>query len=179
MAVGAIVMASCAKVADVTEVVGTVVPAGIEEVSITLGETVDTLVPVVDGKFAVTLPVDLTAVAAVKAANYGANFIADGTPLTVVLDEVTTVTSKYPKISVQERLNAFNAAEQAYVDEYSNTQREIMGDTVMTDEQKKLLDAYVDKCGTMSCHLEYSAFLVGYKTATRLLSEAIFGKEHE
>ena len=137
MAVGAIVMASCAKVADVTEVVGTVVPAGIEEVSITLGETVDTLVPVVDGKFAVTLPVDLTAVAAVKAANYGANFIADGTPLTVVLDEVTTVTSKYPKISVQERLNAFNAAEQAYVDEYSNTQREIMGDTVMTDEQKK------------------------------------------
>ena len=137
MTVGAIVMASCAKVADVTEVVGTVVPAGIEEVSITLGETVDTLVPVVDGKFAVTLPVDLTAVAAVKAANYGANFIADGTPLTVVLDEVTTVTSKYPKISVQERLNAFNAAEQAYVDEYSNTQREIMGDTVMTDEQKK------------------------------------------
>lgn len=53
MTVGAIVMASCAKVADVTEVVGTVVPAGIEEVSITLGETVDTLVPVVDGKFAV------------------------------------------------------------------------------------------------------------------------------
>ena len=52
-------------------------------------------------------------------------------------------------------------------------------EATMTDEQKKLLDAYVDKCGTMSCHLEYSAFLVGFKTATRLLSEAIFGKEHE
>ena len=137
MALGVVISASCAKVADVTEVTGTVVPEGIEEVSITLGEAVDTLVPVVEGKFAITLPVDLAAVAAVKAANYGANFIADGTPLTVVLDEVTTVTSKYPKISVQERLNAFNAAEQAYVDEYSNTQREIMGDTVMTDEQKK------------------------------------------
>lgn len=137
MALGVVISASCAKVADVTEITGTVVPEGIEEVSITLGEAVDTLVPVVEGKFAITLPVDLTAVVAVKAANYGANFIADGTPLTVVLDEVTTVTSKYPKISVQERLNAFNAAEQAYVDEYSNTQREIMGDTVMTDEQKK------------------------------------------
>ena len=137
MALGVVISASCAKVADVTEVTGTVVPEGIEEVSITLGEAVDTLVPVVEGKFAITLPVDLAAVATVKAANYGANFIADGTPLTVVLDEVTTVTSKYPKISVQERLNAFNAAEQAYVDEYSNTQREIMGDTVMTDEQKK------------------------------------------
>ena len=137
MALGVVISASCAKVADVTEVTGTVVPVGIEEVSITLGEAVDTLVPVVEGKFAITLPVDLAAVATVKAANYGANFIADGTPLTVVLDEVTTVTSKYPKISVQERLNAFNAAEQAYVDEYSNTQREIMGDTVMTDEQKK------------------------------------------
>ena len=137
MALGVVISASCAKVADVTEITGTVVPEGIEEVSITLGEVVDTLVPVVEGKFAITLPVDLAAVATVKAANYGANFIADGTPLTVVLDEVTTVTSKYPKISVQERLNAFNAAEQAYVDEYSNTQREIMGDTVMTDEQKK------------------------------------------
>ena len=51
--------------------------------------------------------------------------------------------------------------------------------SAMTDEQKKLLDAYVDKHSTVSCHLEYSAFLVGYKTATRLLSEAIFGKEHE
>jgi thiol-disulfide isomerase/thioredoxin len=144
-ALAAFVIASCAKVADVTEVSGTVVPAGIDEVNITLGETVDTLVPVVEGRFAVTLPADVTAVATVKAANYGANFISDGTPLTVVLDETTTVTSKYPKISVQERLNAFNAAEQTYVDEYSNTQREIMGDTVMTDDEKKAkLEAFYE-----------------------------------
>lgn len=52
-------------------------------------------------------------------------------------------------------------------------------EATMTDEQKKLLDAYVDKCGTMSCHLEYSAFLVGFKTATRLLAEAIFDRGHE
>ena len=52
-------------------------------------------------------------------------------------------------------------------------------EATMTDEQKKLLDAYVDKCGTMSCHLEYSAFLVGFKTATRLLAEAIYDRENE
>ena len=137
MALCAAFVASCAKVADVTEVTGTVVPEGIDQVSIVVGEVIDTLVPVVDGKFAVTLPADVTAVATVRAANYGASFIADGTPLTIVLDEVTTVTSKYSKISVQEKLNAFYAAEDAFVNEYSQTQRDIMGDTLMTDDEKK------------------------------------------
>lgn len=52
-------------------------------------------------------------------------------------------------------------------------------ETTMTDEQKRLLNIYVDKCGTMSCHLEYSAFLVGFKVATRLLAEALFDRGHE
>lgn len=137
LAFGAMLVASCAKVSEVTQINGTVVPEGIDEVNIVIGETLDTLVPVVDGKFAVILPADVTTVATIRAANYGANFIPDGTPLTVVLDEVSTVTSKYPKISVQERMNAFSTAEQAYVDEYSNTQRDILGDTLLTDEEKR------------------------------------------
>lgn len=52
-------------------------------------------------------------------------------------------------------------------------------DAVLNDEQKKLLNIYVDKCGTMSCHLEYSAFLVGFKTGTRLLAEALFDRGNE
>ena len=56
--------------------------------------------------------------------------------------------------------------------------RETLEET-MTDKQKELLNAYVDKCGTMSCHLEYSAFLVGFKTACRLICEAIYDKGHE
>ena len=48
VALGAMVIASCAKVSDVTEVVGTVVPEGIDEVNITLGDVVDTLVPVTE-----------------------------------------------------------------------------------------------------------------------------------
>lgn len=49
----------------------------------------------------------------------------------------------------------------------------------MTDEQKELLNIYADKIGLTSCHLEYSAFLVGFKTACRLLCEAIYDKSHE
>lgn len=136
LAFGAILFASCAKVSEVTQVNGTVVLEGVEEVNVQMGETLDTLVPVVDGRFSITLPTNVTAVATVRANNFGTSLIPDGTPLTVVLDEVSSVTSKHPKISVQERLNAFNAAEQAYVDEYSNTQRDILGDTLLTDEEK-------------------------------------------
>ena len=151
-AAAAAVMASCAKVSDVTEITGTVVPEGVSEVNVMLGEVVDTLVPVVDGKFVVTIPADLTAIATVSAANFGANFISDGTPLTVVLDAETTVTSKYPKISAQEKLNAFNAAEEAYGTEYAQKQMAIMTDSLMTDDEKTAaLEAFNDE------------FMTGYK----------------
>ena len=52
-------------------------------------------------------------------------------------------------------------------------------ETTMTDEQKRLLNVYVDKCGTTSCHLEFSAFLIGFRVASRLLCEALVGKDDE
>ena len=150
--VGVALMASCAKVSDVTVVSGTVVPEGITEVNVTVGQLIDTLVPVVDGKFSVEIPTSLTSIASVSAANFGSNFIPDGTPLTVVLDAETTVTSKYPKISAQEKLNAFNAEEEAYGSEYAEKQMEIMTDSLMNDEQKNAaLEAFYDE------------FMTGYK----------------
>ena len=134
---GVALMASCGgKVSDVTEITGTVVPAGISEVNVTVGEAVDTLVPVVEGKFTVALPADVAALGTIAAANYRANFISDGTPLTVVLDEETTVTSAYPEVSVQERLNAFNAAEKGYIEQYRTKQQKINSDSIMTQEEK-------------------------------------------
>ena len=150
--VGVALMASCAKVSDVTVVSGTVVPEGITEVNVTVGQLIDTLVPVVDGKFSVEIPTSLTSIASVSAANFGSSFIPDGTPLTVVLDAETTVTSKYPKISAQEKLNAFNAEEEAYGSEYAEKQMEIMTDSLMNDEQKNAaLEAF------------YDDFMTGYK----------------
>ena len=145
-AFAAALVASCAKVSDVTVVSGTVVPEGVTEVNVTVGQVVDTLVPVVDGKFSVEVPTNLTAIASVSAANYGANFIADGTPLTVVLDAETIVTSKYPKISAQEKLNAFNAAEEAYGSEYADGQMKVMTDSLMNDEEKNAaLETFYDE----------------------------------
>ena len=132
------VMASCGgKVSDVTKITGTVVPEGITEVNIVVGELVDTLVPVVDGKFAIDVPADVTAGATVSAANYGASFISDGTPLNVVLDEETKVTSAYPEISVNEKLVAYNEASKAYVEKYRSTQQEIRDAEDKTDQEKE------------------------------------------
>ena len=54
----AAVVASCAQVSDVTEITGTVLPEGLDQVQVTVGEQLDTLVPVVDGKFNLTVPLN-------------------------------------------------------------------------------------------------------------------------
>jgi thiol-disulfide isomerase/thioredoxin len=132
------VLASCSgKVSDVTKMTGTVVPEGISEVNVVIEDIIDTLVPVADGKFAVDLPLALTVVGTVSVADYGVNFISDGTPLNVVLDEESVVTSEYPEVSVQEKLNAFTAAEDKFRSEYTTRQQRISNDSVMTDEEKQ------------------------------------------
>ena len=118
-------LASCAQVSDVTEITGTVIPEGVDQVQVTVGEQIDTLVPVVDGKFTLTLPTDVCQLGTVAAGQYGLNFIPDGTPLNVVLDEESSITSKYPKISAQAKLNAYLDTEDAYVDEYRAKRAEI------------------------------------------------------
>ena len=136
--ISVVLMTSCGgKVSDVTKITGTVVPEGITEVNVVVGELVDTLVPVVDGKFAIDVPADVTVMATVSAANYGTAFISDGTPLTVVLDEETKVTSAYPEISVNQKLVAFNEASKAYVEKYRSTQQEIRDAEDKTEEEKE------------------------------------------
>ena len=135
MAVAA--LASCTgKVSEVTEISGTVVPEGISEVNVVVGEAVDTLVPVVEGKFAVAVPANVAEFGRIIAGQHAVSFISDGTPLEVVIDEETTVSSKYPKISVQEKLNAYNAADKAFMEEYMARQKEIFSDSLMTQDEK-------------------------------------------
>ncbi len=132
----AAVLASCgAKVSDVTAIKGTVVPEGVAEVTVKHADT-ETQIPVVDGKFEVSLPVDVIRTGSITAGEASVSFISDGTPLTVVLDEKSTVTSKYPELSVQEKLNAYNAEEKAFMDKYMAKQKEIYADETMTEEEK-------------------------------------------
>lgn len=132
----AAVLASCAQVSDVTEITGTVIPEGLDGVQVTVGEQLDTLVPVVDGKFSVTVPTDVCALGTIAAGQYGLNFIPDGTPLEVTLDEESSIVSKYPKISVQAKLNAFFDAEEAFVAEFREKQAELAQDTLLTDDER-------------------------------------------
>ena len=144
---GVAAMTSCgSKVSDVTEISGTVVPEGITEVNVVLGDAVDTLVPVVDGKFYVELPANFSAIGQISAASCATSFISDGTPLTVVLDQESKVTSSLPEISIQEKLNAFYAADEEQVEKYMSTRKEISEDAEMSDEQKKeALDKFYDE----------------------------------
>ncbi len=136
-AASAALLVSCGgNVSEYTEITGSVVPEGISEVNVMVENVIDTLVPVTDGKFSVKVPADLTTFGRVAAADYGAIFISDGTPLKVVIDEETTVASKYPKLSVQEKYNAYMADEKALMEEYMNAQREIYSDSVMTQAEK-------------------------------------------
>ena len=151
----AALMASCiGKVSEVTQINGTVNADGIDAVAVVVGTSIDTLVPVVDGKFAIDVPTDMTVLAVVSAGNYSANFIADGTPLTVTLDAEAKVTSKYPKVSVQERLNQFAAQEEGYGREFSENRMKIMADSLLTDEEKqaKFMEYYESFAETYKAH---------------------------
>lgn len=154
MSVSAVaVMASCTgKVSDVTEIKGTVVPEGIDEVEVVVGTVVDTLVPVTDGKFSITVPADPSVMAVISAADYGVSFISDGTPLEIVLDEKPVVKSKYPGISIQERFNKFNADEEAFRERFDAERMKIMSDTLLTDDQKQ--EAFMEY---------YESFAVEYR----------------
>ena len=137
---------SCGKVSDVTEISGTVNVEGVTEVRVLVENVVDTLVPVTDGTFHIEVPAALTTFGRVAAGANGAAFISDGTPLSVVIDEESTITSKYPKLSVHERMNAYNAAEKVLMDEYMGRQKEIFADSLKTQEEKSAaFEAFFDE----------------------------------
>ncbi|MGM9735346.1 MAG: TlpA family protein disulfide reductase [Candidatus Cryptobacteroides sp.] len=133
----AALLASCAKVSDTTKITGTVVPEGLDSVNITVRGQLDTLVPVTNGKFSLEIPTDVCAFARAEAGSYGVGFIPDGTPLTIVLDGESTVTSSYSKISVQERLNAFNAKSEELMGEFTARRTEIFSDETISEDQKR------------------------------------------
>ena len=82
-AVAAFVLASCApKPGDVTKITGVVNDSEVTEVRVRLSE-IDTTVAVVDGKFYIELPADITAYGLVMSTNrqYGSYFVSDGTQM--------------------------------------------------------------------------------------------------
>ena len=82
-AVAAFVLASCAsKPGDVTKITGVVNDPEVTEVSLRISD-VDTVVSVVDGRFYLELPSDITSYGLVMSTNrqYGSYFVSDGTQM--------------------------------------------------------------------------------------------------
>lgn len=146
-AVAAFLSVSCGRVSDITEITGKVLKEGVTEVKVQIDEVLDTIVPVVDGQFFLTVPTDITTCGVVAARGVGGvNFIPDGTPLEIVVDEELAVTSKSPRVSVQELLNAYMRDEDVLMDEFRERQQEIVADATKTpEEQVALSEAYFEE----------------------------------
>jgi thiol-disulfide isomerase/thioredoxin len=145
------VFASCGgKVSDVTEITGTVDLNGISEIHLAVGNEIDTIAPITDGKFAINLPADITVYGRIYAGEHAASFISDGTPLNVTFSDKLVVTSAAPKVSVHEKYVSFNAEDEAFMKEYMAKQKEIYADTLLTQEEKsaefeKYFDGFIAK----------------------------------
>ena len=130
------VLAGCAQVSDVTKISGTVAADAIDEVNVVIPEmAIDTLVPVVDGKFYVEVPTNPLVFGSVAAANYGVQFIPDGSALAVVIAEESTVESKNPK-SVQNRFSAYQEEVETIMNDFRTTVQAISAETGLSDEER-------------------------------------------
>ena len=131
------VLAGCAQVSDVTKISGVVNVDAIDEVNVVIPEmSIDTLVPVKDGKFYVEVPANPLVFGSVAAANYGVQFIPDGTELEVVIADESRVTSRNSS-SIQSRFAAYQEDVETMMNDFNTTVQAIVADTSLSDEQRK------------------------------------------
>lgn len=100
-----ILAAACTKVSDTTVINGSFEANAPDSLEIFVPDNFHLTVHVVDGKFSAEVPanlVELSQIASLGGVN--TRFISDGTPLTFTFDglfQPSSITSKYPKISLQ------------------------------------------------------------------------------
>ncbi len=136
MSAAVVLLAACNRTSDVTSITGTVAAGDIDEVNVIVKESqIDTLVPVTDGKFSIAVPANVLAVGTIEAANYGVQFIPDGTRLTVELSEESRVTSSM-KNSVQSRFTELQEKSISIQNEFREKATAIMSDTSLAEEAK-------------------------------------------
>ena len=111
-----LLIAGCGpKVSDKTVVTGNLGADAPEMVEISIKSIgFHQPVPVKNGQFKVAVPKYTAGLAKLKAGNITSSFVSDGTPLTISFNEDKTlnVVSKYPKLSVQAKYDAFNKSMQ-------------------------------------------------------------------
>ena len=119
LAAVAMLLAACTpKPGETTRIVGEFAGFAPETVEIMVGETIDTTINVVDGRFEVEIPTDVTQIGIVNASLTPALFIPDGSTITVDPDEGTAVSSN--KKGVHARYTAYNDWMEKFISEYQD-----------------------------------------------------------
>ncbi len=156
-ALAAVAAVACGpKVSDKTAVEGSFEADAPQEINIKIKSlAIDTTVAVTDGKFAVELPADRTALANVTLGSVRAQFIPDGTPLAITVKEDGTVkiASKAPAVSVQEKYNA-------YTDAMAKLEKEVMAklDSLGEEAEDSVTDAVYHDYRIAAADLKEKAF---------------------
>ena len=107
----AILFAGCAKVSDTTVINGSYAYPEEAPASVYLSipeMQIQQMVDVVDGKFTVEVPTDITTVGTLASNMEAVDFVPDGTVLSIVFEGVeSTISSDKPKKSVQAKYDSF------------------------------------------------------------------------
>ena len=107
----AVLFAGCAKVSDITTINGSYASAeeAPESVYISIPEMqIQQMVEVIDGKFTVEVPTDITTVGSLVSNMDAVEFVPDGTVLNISFNgSDAVITSNKPKISTQAKYDSF------------------------------------------------------------------------
>ena len=132
LAAAALLLVACGPKAGKTKVVGRFSENAPETVTISLGDEDFTDIPVVDGKFEVEIPKDLTTVAHLQTDFMPVTFISDGTTITVDPVEGTAVSSS--KKGAQARYAAYDEWMQNFMSDYRAKMAEFGEDEEAAEE---------------------------------------------
>lgn len=135
---------SCARPSCITKIAGELDIDDVDEVNIVVKQMfIDTLVPVVDGRFAYMLPADVTAVGTITAGNCGVQFIPDGTKLDVLICEAGSTVKSACKY-VQDEYAKFIEHEKSVSDDLLAKIGKISEDAELTaeEQEKKIEEIY-------------------------------------
>ncbi len=130
-----IALASCSGLSDKTRISGEIDIPGVSEVNIVIpAAEFDTLVPVVEGRFEAELPVCITDMAVARAGQYKANFISDGSALSIKFGERAEVESSSRHI--QHRFNEYLKYEEKLSEELNSKIDALRADATLAVEQQ-------------------------------------------
>lgn len=101
-----LLLASCAPKVKETTLLRGQLPAGLDELEIHC-QALDTLLKGEDGRFEISLPTNLYDLVTIESGPAVLQLVADGTALDIVLADSSTVSSRTPEISLEEKFSAF------------------------------------------------------------------------